>query len=288
MEPVHVRCPRCLSDHAFVIPVYSCPCGAPTALRAVRGEPATAVVQRVWADFWVTARCEACGRDDHWPQPELGCPCGTVLRVPVRTESLTGVGTEPEVGPPATESATDPAAVATTGAAPDAGPKTGAGARTDPATATDPATSTAPEAAESPARIPLPRTAPRPRPPFQTLPIHTARDAVTAAGRYLGWLGFHGVVQPIERPASRVDLRADGALAQVETSTCPTGVREIECLWLNALSESASGIFFSLAGYEEAAIRRADLVSMPLFAMDSTGTPQPANGAAEDLLSSGA
>ncbi|MFE9849701.1 hypothetical protein ACFYPN_12940 [Streptomyces sp. NPDC005576] len=250
MEPVHVRCPLCLRDHAFVIPVYSCPCGAPTALRAVRGAPATTVTQRVWADFWVTARCDVCGREDQWPQPELGCPCGTVLRVPVRTEPPARPGTEPEP---------------------------------DPGTAPGPATADGP-----PAHIPLPRTAPRPRPPFQPLPIRTARDAVTVAGLYLGWLGFHGVAQPIERPVSRIDLRAEGALAQVETSTCPTGVRDIECLWLNALSESVSGIFFSLAGYEDAATRRADLVSMPLFAMDLTGTPQPVNAAAEKLLSAGA
>ncbi|MFD6533220.1 hypothetical protein [Streptomyces sp. NPDC060184] len=248
MEPVRVRCPACLRDHPFVIPVYSCPCGAPTALRTVRGAPAAVITRRVWADCWVTARCAACGRDDHWPQPELGCPCGTVLRVPVRTEF--------------------PAAPAPD-AEPEAGGKPGTGA-------------------EPPAHIPLPRTAPPPRPPFEPLPIHTARDAVTAAGLYLGWLGFQRVVQPLERPVSRVDLRADGALAQVETSTCPTGVREIECLWLNALSESVSGVFFSLAGYDEAATRRADLVSMPLFVMDLTGTPRPVNGAAEDLLGAGA
>ncbi|MFF7359287.1 hypothetical protein [Streptomyces sp. NPDC008125] len=254
MEPAHVRCPACLRDHAFVIPVYSCPCGAPTALRTVRGAPAAVITRRVWADCWITARCAACGRDDQWPQPELGCACGTVLRVPVRTEPPTA--SEPETG-------TDPGAAG----GPHAEPEAGAG---------------------PPAHIPLPRTAPPPRPPFRPAPVRTARDAVTAAGQYLGWLGFQRVVQPLERPASRVDLRADGALAQVETSTCPTGVREIECLWLNALSASVSGIFFSLAGYEEAAVRRADLVAMPLFSMDLTGTPQPVNGAAEDLLGTGA
>ncbi|MGW1467561.1 hypothetical protein ACWCPT_24830 [Streptomyces sp. NPDC002308] len=262
MEPVHVRCPACLRDHAFVIPVYSCPCGAPTALRTVHGAPATVITRRVWADCWVTARCAACGRDDHWPQPELGCPCGTVLRVPVRTE------------PPAAP-------------VPEAGTETGAEPWTEPGAAhglrAEPEAGAAP-----PAHIPLPRTAPPPRPPFRPVPVRTARDAVTAAGLYLGWLGFQRVVQPLERPASRVDLRADGALAQVETSTCATGVREIECLWLNALSASVSGVFFSLAGYEEAAVRRADLVAMPLFAMDLTGTPRPVNGAAEDLLGRGA
>ncbi|WP_327267822.1 hypothetical protein OG233_04780 [Streptomyces sp. NBC_01218] len=276
MEPAHVRCPVCLRDHTFVTPVHSCPCGAPTALRPMRGAPVTAVTQRVWEECWVVARCFACGRDDHWPQPELGCPCGTVLRVPVvRTESPAAPGTEPETG-----SGTRP------GDGIDAPPVVDPG--TGPGTEAGSAAGPEPEAAPS-ARVPLPRAAARsPRPPFRPLPIHTARDAVTVAGLYLGWLGFQGIVQPPERPASRVDLRAEGALAQVETSTLATGVREIECLWLNALSESVTGVFFSLSGYEDAATRRADLVSMPLFAIDSTGTPQPANRAAEELLRAGA
>lgn len=233
MEPVHVRCPVCLRDHAFVMPVHACPCGAPTALRAVRGAPATVVTRRVWAEGWVLARCASCGREDHWPRPELGCPCGTVLRVPVRTEFSGGPGTGPGAAPVSS--------------------------------------------------APAPPPAPHPRPPFSPLPVQSARDAVTAAGLYLAWLGFQRVTQPLERPASRVDLRADGAIAQVETATCPTGVREIECLWLNALSESVCGIFFSLSGYEPAATERADQVSMPLFTLDLTGTPRPVNGAAEDL-----
>ncbi|MFF2306608.1 hypothetical protein ACFVVP_29430 [Streptomyces sp. NPDC058128] len=137
-----------------------------------------------------------------------------------------------------------------------------------------------------PLHIPLPPTAPRPAPvrgDFRPLTIRTARDAVAAAAGYLRWLGFRDVVQPEERPASGVDLRAPGLVAQVDPSTRPTGLRAVECLWLNGLSGSSVSVFFSLAGYTPEARSRAAEIGLPLFVLDLTGTPQPVNGAADDL-----
>ncbi|MFE5656553.1 hypothetical protein [Streptomyces sp. NPDC056431] len=139
-----------------------------------------------------------------------------------------------------------------------------------------------------PSHIPLPPTAPRPAPvrgDFRPLTIRTARDAVAAAAGYLRWLGFRDVVQPEERPASGVDLRAPGLVAQVDPSTRPTGLRAVECLWLNGLSASSVSVFFSLAGYTPEARSRAAEVGLPLFVLDLTGTPQPVNSAADDLAS---
>ncbi|WP_425338350.1 hypothetical protein [Streptomyces flavochromogenes] len=139
-----------------------------------------------------------------------------------------------------------------------------------------------------PSHIPLPPTAPRPAPvrgDFRPLTIRTARDAVAAAAGYLRWLGFRDVVQPEERPASGVDLRAPGLVAQVDPSTRPTGLRAVECLWLNGLSASSVSVFFSLAGYTPDARSRAAEIGLPLFVLDLTGTPQPVNGAADDLAS---
>ncbi|MFD4322055.1 hypothetical protein [Streptomyces sp. NPDC058548] len=139
-----------------------------------------------------------------------------------------------------------------------------------------------------PSHIPLPPTAPRPAPvrgDFRPLTIRTARDAVAAAAGYLRWLGFRDVVQPEERPASGVDLRAPGLVAQVDPSTRPTGLRAVECLWLNGLSASSVSVFFSLAGYTSEARSRAAEVGLPLFVLDLTGTPQPVNSAADDLAS---
>lgn len=142
-----------------------------------------------------------------------------------------------------------------------------------------------------PAHIPLPPTAPRPAPvrgAFRPVTIRTARDAVAAAAGYLRWLGFRDVVQPEERPVSGVDLRAPGLVAQVDPSTRQTGLRAVECLWLNGLSASAVSVFFSLAGYTPEARSRAAEIGLPLFVLDLTGTPQPVNHAADELAAGGA
>ncbi|ALO11845.1 LPXTG-motif cell wall anchor domain protein [Streptomyces venezuelae] len=144
-----------------------------------------------------------------------------------------------------------------------------------------------------PAHIPLPPTAPRPEPvrgAFRPVTIRTARDAVAAAAGYLRWLGFRDVVQPEDRPASGVDLRAPGLVAQVDPSTRPAGLRAVECLWLNGLSTPATSVsvFFSLAGYTPEARERAAEIGLPLFVLDLTGTPQPVNHAADELAAAGA
>ncbi|MEU4262144.1 MULTISPECIES: hypothetical protein [Streptomycetaceae] len=236
MESVPVRCPVCSREHAYVTPVYPCPCGSPTAPPLMRGAPAEPITHRTWDDDWVSVRCHSCGRRDQWPYPELCCPCGTVLRIPVRPVATRGI---------------------------------------------------TPSAPTGPSPIPLPRTAAHPRPMFQPLVIRTARDAVSAAALYLTWLGYRDVVQPEVRPTSRIDLRAAGLIAQVDSTTRPTALRDVECLWLNALSASVSGVHFSLAGYADDARSRADGLSIPLFVMDLTGTPRPVNGAAEKLVGTG-
>ncbi|GHJ97323.1 hypothetical protein SNE510_68420 [Streptomyces sp. NE5-10] len=142
-----------------------------------------------------------------------------------------------------------------------------------------------------PAHIPPPPTAPRPAPArgaFRPVTIRTARDAVAAAATYLNWLGFREIVQPEDRHSSGVDLRGPGLVAQVDPSTRPAGLRAVECLWLNGLSASAVGIFFSLAGYTPEARSRAAEIGLPLFVLDLTGTPQPVNDAADELTAGGA
>jgi hypothetical protein len=240
VESVPVRCPVCSRDHAYVTPVYPCPCGSPTAPPLTRGAPPALITHRTWNDDWVSVRCHSCGRHDQWPHPELCCPCGAVLRIPVRP--VAAHGTTP--------------------------PPTGAGS-------------------PGPSHIPLPRTAAHPRPSFRPLVIRTARDAVDTAALYLRWLGFSEVIQPQVRPGARIDLRAAGLIAQVDATTRPTALRDVECLWLNALNTSASSVLFSLAGYTDEARSRADGLAIPLFVLDLTGTPQPVNGPADELVSVG-
>lgn len=126
------------------------------------------------------------------------------------------------------------------------------------------------------------------RPAFRPMTIRTARDAVTAAALYLQWLGFRDVQQPDRRPASGIDLRGPDLVATVEATTRPAALRDIECLWLNGLSASSVSVCFSLAGYADEARTRADELAVPLFVMDLTGAPQPVNGPASELVSTGA
>ncbi|MER7111593.1 hypothetical protein [Streptomyces sp. NPDC000229] len=258
-ENVPVRCPACRRTHGYAPPVYPCPCGAPVVPPLLKGAPPEPITHRTWTDEWVTVRCTACGRQDQWPQPELGCPCGTVLRVPVRP--VTAAPTQPPAG-------------------------------SGPAGPPPSATASTTGVSTVPAHIPLPRTAAVPRPSFRPVTIRTARDAVTTAALYLRWLGFRDVVQPEERSGAGsgfgVDLRGPGLVAQVDPTTRPTSLRAVECLWLTGLAASATSVSFSLAGYEDRARVRADRLRLPLFVMDLTGTPQPLNGAADELVARGA
>lgn len=145
-----------------------------------------------------------------------------------------------------------------------------------------------PGTAAPPLHIPLPPTGPAPRPAFHPVTIRTAHDAVTAAALYLKWLGYREVRRGREKPSSGVGLRAPGLVAQVEPTTRAASLRDVECLWLTALAASSQAAHFSLAGYTPAARARADSLGVPLFVLDLTGTPQPVNSPADELVSTGA
>ncbi|MFI8962372.1 hypothetical protein ACIGO8_09670 [Streptomyces sp. NPDC053493] len=298
-EWVTVHCPACARASDWPHPEVGCPCGAVLRV-AVRG-----------ADEPVGAGTGT---------PEAGG--GTAPRV-VRQRPATDLAAGPATDP-TTDPATAPSTEPTTGLAagprgpatgPTAGPTTGptvgpaAGARpgSGPAPASPgesdhgagpaPGPDSAPytsfarrhPAHALPDRAAAPASGPAPdRSPFRPVTIRTARDAVAASAGYLRWLGFRDVVQPEERSASAVDLRGPGLVAQVDPSTRPTGLRAVECLWLNGLSSSAVGVYFSLAGYTPEAHERAEGLGIPLFVLDLTGTPQPVNSSAADLLATGA
>ncbi|NEB80739.1 hypothetical protein G3I40_36845, partial [Streptomyces sp. SID14478] len=118
--------------------------------------------------------------------------------------------------------------------------------------------------------------------------IRTARDAVTAAALYLRWLGYQDVRRADQRPPSGIGLAARGVIAQVEPSVRPATERDVECLWLQSMTESATCAYFSLAGYADRARTRADELGVPLFVLDLAGVPQPVNSPADELIASGA
>ncbi|WP_266391584.1 hypothetical protein [Streptomyces canus] len=122
-----------------------------------------------------------------------------------------------------------------------------------------------------------------PRRAFQPITIRTARDAVTVAALYLRWLGYQDIRRADQRPPSGIGLAARGLLAQVDPTVRPASLRDVECLWLTAMTESAHCVYFSLSGYTTEARARADALGVPLFVLDLTGTPQPVNSLADEL-----
>jgi hypothetical protein len=139
----------------------------------------------------------------------------------------------------------------------------------------------------APAPAPAPAPDPEPRPPFQPVTIRTARDAVTAAALYLRWLGYRDIRRADQRPPSGIGLAARGLVAQVDPTVRPASLRDVECLWLTAMTEDSGCAYFSLAGYAEDARERADALGIPLFVLDLTGTPQPVNSPADELHGTG-
>jgi hypothetical protein len=140
-----------------------------------------------------------------------------------------------------------------------------------------------------------PDTAPTARPalPLARRPPHpptirTARDAVTATVLYLRSLGFRDIRRADQRPTAGIGLAAPGLLAQVDPSARPASLRDVECLWLTAMTESARCVYLSLAGYADDARAGADRLGVPLFVLDLTGTPRPVNPAAGTLDTDGA
>ncbi|MEU8954832.1 hypothetical protein AB0C93_11035 [Streptomyces sp. NPDC048518] len=278
-----MRCPGCRREHLYVPPAYPCACGAPVTPPVDRGAAPEPVTDRAWADEWVTVRCGACGRPGHWPRPELDCVCGVVLRVPVISAGGEGLGS---------------GAGEHCGKGPGREDPGGGPGREDPGSGPgreDPREDGPPEPpapSDPPAHISLPRTAPRPRPAFRPVTIRDARDAVTVAALYLRWLGYPDTRSAARRPPSGARIAARGLLAQVEAALRPTTLRDVECLWLTAMTEAGDTpvtcACFSLAGYTAGARTRADTLGVPLFTMDLTGTPQPVNSAADELVATGA
>lgn len=280
-ESVPVRCPVCGREHVHIAPSYPCACGAPTAPRLDPAAEPVVAAHRAWDDEWITVPCAACGRPGQWPRPELGCPCGTTLHIPVTRASTPAPRTTRPQDPG--HGTRPPARPADPGPGPGSPTPNRLGA---PEPRTPPPAR--PEDPAHPAPLPPPAKAHAGRTAFQPRPIHTARDAVTTAVLYLRWLGYRDIRRADQRPPRGIGLAARGLLAQVDPAVRPAATRDVECLWLTAMTESAGCVYFSLAGYTGDARSRADDLGVPLFLLDLTGTPRPVNTPAGELSADGA
>ncbi|KRV51319.1 hypothetical protein AQ490_00680 [Wenjunlia vitaminophila] len=233
----------------------------------------------------VPVRCPACRREHSFTPATFPCACGAPLTVPL----LRG-GIPVQVRHRTWEDSWVTMRCPTCGRAdqwpqPEFGCACGATVRLPVDTSSRgrrPAPG--PAGPRRPAAAPLPAL----RPPFHPVTIRTAADTITAAVQYLKWLGFAEVRPNEDRTRSGIDVRGKGIVAQVDGDIRPAALRDIECLWLNSLNEDVAGAFFALAGYSRDARIRAEQLSIPLFVLDLTGTPQPVNEAAEHLIRAGA
>ncbi|MEU7299988.1 hypothetical protein [Streptomyces sp. NPDC007206] len=232
----------------------------------------------------VPVRCPACRREHVYTAPSYPCVCGAPtaprldpaaepavaahrawddewLAVPCAACGRRNQWPHPELGCPC-------GTVLRIPVTPVAGPGT-------PQTAAETPAGTGPEPAVR-------------RPAFPPRAIRTARDAVTVAALYLRWLGYGDVRRADQRPPNGIGLAAPGLLAQVDPTVRPAAHRDVECLWLTAMTESADCVYFSLAGYTDAARSGADALGVPLFVLDLAGVPQPVNDPAGTLHATGA
>jgi hypothetical protein len=238
----------------------------------------------------VPVRCPVCRREHSFTPPTFPCPCGVPLTLPVPPDA-TPVPLGHDTWEDGWVTARCPSCEREDEwPRPEFGCGCGAVLRLPVIPSTGRHASNAPAGGAPGSRPPSPDrlSSAVPRPAFQPVTIRTSRDAVAAAAQYLKWLGFRDVLQSDDRPSSGVDLRGTGVIAQVDPTTRPSPLRDIECLWLNGLAAEVSAVFFSLAGYARDARARADELQVPLFVMDLSGMPQPVNDAADDLIRMGA
>ncbi|MGW0085022.1 hypothetical protein [Streptomyces sp. NPDC003393] len=229
----------------------------------------------------VPVRCPACRREhvrrghDRWPPPELACPCGTTLRIPPGGAGTEGTGDRAGMGSGARSG--DQAAPGHGERARQRGERAerGDSATREPGTAHRSGAGRRDTAGRRPAT--------GRRGVFRPVRIRTARDAVTDAALYLRWLGYEGVRRADQRPPSGVGLAARGLVAHVDPAVRPASLRDVECLWLTAMTESAGGVYFSLTGYSEQARARADELGVALFVLARDGVPRPLNDPADAL-----
>lgn len=114
--------------------------------------------------------------------------------------------------------------------------------------------------------------------------IRSPDDAEQVAAEWMRHLGFTDARCTPTGTDGGVDVRSQGAVAQVKAQLTPVGRPELQALYGVARSEGRRPLFFSLMSYTAAALTWADEVGMALFRFDHAGLVEPVNVAAEEML----
>jgi hypothetical protein len=118
-----------------------------------------------------------------------------------------------------------------------------------------------------------------PAPQFNLSP----RDAELLAAKWMVYWGYFDAEATPIGPDGGIDVRASGALAQVKYRNVKTSRSEINEFHGSAEGAGKDELFFSLSGYTQNAIQRANEKSIALFIFGADGTPRALNATAKKV-----
>lgn len=114
-------------------------------------------------------------------------------------------------------------------------------------------------------------------------PVVTPRDAEALARDWMRASGFRDARLTGGGADAGIDVVSRGAVAQVKAHQRPVGRPEIQQLHGVASIENKEGIFFSLSGYTDQAMRWANSAGIALVTFDAAGRITPRNRKASEL-----
>jgi TPR repeat protein len=114
----------------------------------------------------------------------------------------------------------------------------------------------------------------------------SARDAELVAARWMVYWGYYDAKATPVGPDGGLDVIAGRALAQVKYRNVKTSRTEINEFHGSAEGSGKDELFFSLSGYTQQAIERADEKSIALFVFNDQGVPKPFNISARRIAKS--
>jgi TPR repeat protein len=111
----------------------------------------------------------------------------------------------------------------------------------------------------------------------------TPRDAELVAAKWMVYWGYHDAKATPVGPDGGLDVIASRALAQVKYRNVKTSRTEINEFHGSAEGSGKDELYFSLSGYTDKALERAEEKSIALFIFNDQGIPKPVNSAARRI-----
>jgi len=113
----------------------------------------------------------------------------------------------------------------------------------------------------------------------------SARDAELIAAKWMIYWGYFDAKATPVGPDGGLDVIASRAVAQVKYRSVKTSRTEINEFHGSAEGSDKDELYFSLSGYTQQALDRANEKSIALFAFNDDGIPKPINAEAKKISS---